>query len=161
MSAHAANLNPQSQTQQTIHFLGCLLTLRARAADTNGSFSVIECLSAPGAVAPPHKQADEVAVLVTEGMFEFMLNGDVRQCGPGEFIHVAPGAAHAFRNIAATPSKMLIFNLPGGQHEGFFLAVGETVAPGQTEFPPMTPPDLPALVATAARFGIEFLPPAA
>ena len=161
MNAHTANLNAQSQTQQTIHFLGCLLTLRAHAADTNGSFSVIECLSAPGAGAPPHKQADAEAFLVTEGTFEFMLNGNIRQCGPGDFVYVTPGAAHAFRNIAATPSKMLIFNLPGGQHEGFFLAVGETVTPGQTEFPPMSPPDLPALVATAARFGIEFLPPAA
>lgn len=146
-------------TTQTIHFLGNLLTPRARAADTNGSFSVMECYTAPGAGAPPHRQKDQEGFLVTEGRFEFMVDGNVTQCGPGEFAYVTPGAVHAFRNIADVPSKMLIFNMPGGPHEGFFLAVGDTVAPGQTEFPPMNPPDVPALVAAAKRFGIEILPP--
>lgn len=161
MNAHIATIDSNTTKQETYHFLGSLLTFRARAADTNGSFSVIECLSAPGAGAPPHRQTDAEAFLVTEGTFEFMLNGAVRQCGPGEFVYVAAGSVHAFRNNASTPSKMLIFNLPGGLHESFFIAAGEAVAPGQTEFPPMSPPDVPMLVATAARFGIEILPPPA
>jgi quercetin dioxygenase-like cupin family protein len=161
MNAHAQTLNASAQLPQTIHFLGSLLTFRARAQDTNGSFSVIECLSAPGAGAPPHHQSDEEAFLVTEGSFEFMLDGAVKTCGPGEFLYVKPGSVHAFRNTSAAPSKMLIFNLPGGLHEGFFLAAGDAVASGQTEFPPMSPPDVPFLVTTAARFGIEILPPPA
>jgi quercetin dioxygenase-like cupin family protein len=160
MNAPVASLSSLSQPPETIHFLGSLLTFRARASDTGGSFSVIECLSAPGAGAPPHRQDDEEAFLVMDGTFEFMLNGKISECGAGEFVYVRPGSAHSFRNVAATPSKMLIFNLPGGFHENFFLAVGEPVAPGQTEFPPMTTPDIPVLVATAARYGIEFLTPA-
>jgi hypothetical protein len=34
---------------------------------------------------------------------------------------------------------MLIINLPGGQHENFFLTVGDRMDPGTTEFTPMPP----------------------
>lgn len=145
----------------TVHFLGNLLTFRARAADTQGSFSIVESYSAPGAGAPPHLQADSEAFLVTEGEFEFMLDGTWRRCGPGEFVYVSPGVVHAFRNSAPTPSKMLILNLPGGMRESFFQAVGETVESGTTDFPPIAPPDIALLTQAAARFGIEMLPPPA
>jgi len=161
MNAHASDFPSLSQTPQTIHFLGSLLTLRARAVDTNGNFTVIESLSAPGAGAPLHRQQDEEAFLVTEGSFEFVVDGKVTDCGPGAFVYVRPGAVHAFRNSAAAPSRMLIFNLPGGQHESFFLAAGEPVASGETIFPPMSPPDIPMLIETASRYGIEILPPPA
>ncbi len=153
---HAAVENPA-----TVHFLGNLLTFRARAADTQGSFSIVESYSAPGAGAPPHLQEDTEAFLVTDGEFEFMLDGTWRRCGPGEFVYVSPGVVHAFRNPAPTPSKMLIINMPGGMHEGFFQAVGEPVERETTTFPPMGPPDVALLTRTAARFGIEILPPPA
>jgi quercetin dioxygenase-like cupin family protein len=161
MNAYTNNTQTAAHVQDTYHFLGSLLTFRAKAIETNGSFSVIDCLSAPGAGAPPHHQQDEESFLVMDGRFEFMLDGALRTAGPGEFVHVAPGQVHAFRNVATTPSRMLIINLPGGQHEGFFIAAGEQVAPGTTTFPPMGPPDVGFLVATAARFGIDILPPPA
>jgi quercetin dioxygenase-like cupin family protein len=157
MNAHISTLS--TNTPETLHFLGSLLTIRAGAAQTGGSFTVIEALTAPGAGAPPHRQDDEEAFLVVDGAFEFMVDGTARVAGPGEFVHIPVGAVHAFRNVAQTPSKMLIFNLPGGMHEGFFKAAGERMAPGTTEFPAPRQPDVPALIATAANFGIEILPP--
>jgi quercetin dioxygenase-like cupin family protein len=151
--------NATSGRNQTVHFLGSLLTFRASAADTGGQFSVVESCSAPGAGAPPHLQADAEAFLVTEGAFEFMLGDTWRRCGPGEFVYVAPGMVHAFRNSASTPSKMLIINLPGGAHEDFFRAVGEPVEFETTVFPPMGPPDVARLITEAERFGITILPP--
>lgn len=146
---------------KTVHFLGSLLTFRARAADTDGQFSVVESCSAPGAGAPPHIQTDAEAFLVTEGTFEFLLNNAWRRCGPGEFVYVAPGVVHAFRNPESTASKMLIINVPGGPHEHFFEAVGEPMAPETVVFPPMGPPDVAHITMEAARFGITMLPPAA
>ncbi len=145
----------------TVHFLGNLLTMRVTPAETGDNYSIIACTSAPGAGAPPHRQADQESFLVTDGLYEFMLDGVVQRCGPGSYVHVPVGTVHAFTNVAATPSKMLIFNSPGTAHVGFFLAVGEPQMPGATEFPPITAPDLPAIVAAAAEFGIEILPPPA
>lgn len=143
----------------TVHFLGNLLTFRARAGDTSGHFSVVECLTAPGAGSPPHLQNDEEAFLVLEGRFDFILGDEVRNCGAGEFVYIKPGTPHAFRNSETTPSKMLIINLPGGLHEGFFLEVGEEVASAEVGFPPIGAPDVPRIAAAAARYGIELLPP--
>lgn len=39
------------------------------------------------------------------------------------------------------------------------MAIGEPVAPGTTAFAPMSAPDVPKIVATAARFGIDIPPP--
>lgn len=142
-----------------VHFLGNLLTFRARSADTGGALSIVESWSAPGAGAPPHLQQDTETFLVLEGQFEFMLDGETRISGPGECVHVSPGMVHAFRNPCATPSRMLIINTPGGMHEGFFLAVGDQVAPDATDFPPMGPPDIAFISESAAQYGITILPP--
>lgn len=153
--------NETASPAKTLHFLGSLLTFRARAAETGGQFTIVESCSAPGAGAPPHHQADAEAFLVTEGSFEFMLGETWRRCGPGEFVYVSPGMVHAFRNPASTPSKMLIINLPGGPHEHFFEAVGEPVEAETTIFPPMGQPDVAHITAEAARFGVTMLPPPA
>lgn len=155
MNANAAVSAPLNQTY---HFLGNLLTFRAGSADTDGSFSLVEAVTAPGAGAPPHIQKDAEAFLVMEGEYEFVLGQNTLTCGPGEFVYVRPGTPHAFRNPAANPSRMLIINLPGGMHEGFFLAVSDALAPGNEGFPPMTEPNFPKIIEAANRHGIEFLP---
>ncbi|MCM2472081.1 cupin domain-containing protein [Rhizobium sp. CG5] len=153
--------NAAPAINSTLHFLGNLVTFRACSADTEGSFSLIETLTAPGAGAPPHIQQDEEAFLVLEGQYAFMLEDNTLHCGPGEFVYVKPGTRHAFHNPTDKPSRMLIVNLPGGPHESFFQAVGEPVEAGTQTFPPVSAPNFPAIAATAARFGIEILPPKA
>jgi hypothetical protein len=95
---------------------------------------------------------------VLEGLYEITVGGDVKVCRPGDFVHVAPGELHMFRNMAETPSKMLLINFPGDLHEGFFQAVGEQLPFGATEFPEMLPPDVPKIVEAGRRFGI-IIPP--
>lgn len=146
---------------RTVHFLGNLLTFRARAGDTGGHFSLAECVTAPGAGSPYHAQADEEAFLVLEGQFEFVLDGRTIRHGPGGFVHVAPGLPHAFRNAGDTPARMLIVNLPAGPHEQFFDEVGEEAEPDTNVFPPAPAPDIAFIAAAAERHGITILPPAA
>jgi quercetin dioxygenase-like cupin family protein len=145
----------------TVHFLGNILTFRARFADTKENFTVIDVLTAPNAGPPPHKQTDQEAFLVLEGRYEITVGSTTRVCGPGEFVHVSPGEMHAFRNVDDKPSRMLLINFPGDLHEEFFLAVGDRLPPGETKFPELLPPDVPAIVATAACFGIDIPVPAA
>jgi quercetin dioxygenase-like cupin family protein len=162
-SAHAAAESPDAVVGPlTVHFLGNILTFRARFKDTKENFTVIEVLTAPNAGPPPHTQTDQEAFLVLEGRYEIVVDGEIRHCGPGDFVHVSPGLMHSFRNIADTPSKMLLINFPGDLHEEFFVAIGDPLPPGATVFPEMLPPDVPHIITTAARFGIDIpLPPAA
>lgn len=148
--SHAANASPL-----TVHFLGNILTFRARYNDTRKNFTVIEVLTAPNAGPPPHTQTDQEAFLVLDGLYEITVDGDVRHCGPGAFIHVAPGSMHSFRNIADTPSRMLLINFPGDLHEAFFETIGDPLPSGTTQFPEMKAPDIAAIVQTAAQFGIH------
>jgi quercetin dioxygenase-like cupin family protein len=145
----------------TIHFLGNILTFRARYADTKQNFTVIEMTTAPGAGSPPHTQTDQEAFLVLDGLFEITVGDKTAHYSAGDFVHVEPGELHMFRNISETPSRMLLINFPGNLHEEFFLAVGDKLPSGTTEFPEMLPPDIPKIVTTAAQFGIVIPPPPA
>lgn len=144
----------------TLHLVGNLLTFRARGADTQGSFSLIEALTAPGQGSPPHRQQDSESFLVLDGRYEITVDGTTRLCRAGDFVHVVPGQAHSFRNPGADTARMLILNTPAGPHEGFFEAAGDRVPPGTRDFPPFGEPDIARLVAAATRFQMELLPPA-
>lgn len=96
-----------------------------------------------------------------EGTYEFMVGDSVTEGRPGAFVFVPRGTPHAFRNVGTTPARMVIVNTPGGFHEGFFLDAGARVSGQAPVFPPLTPPDVPKLLADAARWGIEILPPPA
>lgn len=160
MNAPIATAAPASKTGSTIHLLGTLVTFRATAADTEGAFSLVEAKTAPGQGTPPHIQRDDAeAFFVLEGEFEFMVAGKVARGGPGTFHYIPRGVPHGFSNPGDKPARMLIINLPGGLHENFFVEAGDPVADA-ANFPPMSPPDIPRLVAAAGRYGIEMLPPA-
>ncbi|WP_445681797.1 cupin domain-containing protein [Radicibacter daui] len=144
----------------TVHLLGTLVTFRATGAETGGAFSLVDVTTAPGQGTPPHLQRDdEEAFYVLEGEYEFMIGGKVTISGPGAFHHVPRSVPHAFRNAGLKPARMLIINLPGGLHEKFFAEAGDPVTDAAI-FPPMSPPDVPRLVAAGARYGIQMLPPA-
>lgn len=154
LPGHAARTEPAR-----LHVLGNLLTFHLRAADTGGSFSLVDCTTLPGAGTPPHIQEEDAeAFLVLEGTYEFMLDGATERHGPGGCVRVGRGQVHGFRNLGDTPARMLILNWPGGLHEGFFDAIGEPLAPG--EMPKPGQPDMPRILAAAQAAGITLLPPA-
>lgn len=148
-------------TPTVVHFLGNILTFVASCEQTGGSFTLAECKTAPGAGSPPHIQEDEEAFLVLEGAYQFLMGDHMETHGVGSFVHVKPGTVHAFTNAGDKPARMLIINLPGGMHEGFFRAVGDPVRPGQTAFPEAGPPNVALLTEISARYGIRILPPPA
>src|SRR4051794_35779957 len=78
----------------TVHLLGTLVSFKALASDTEGAFSLVEAMTAPGQGTPPHLQRDDAeAFYVLEGEFEFMLDGKTALSGPGAFHYVPRGVA--------------------------------------------------------------------
>ncbi|MCD2173218.1 cupin domain-containing protein [Rhizobium sp. C4] len=148
-------------TPPVVHFLGNILTFVADCEKTGGSFTLTECKTAPGAGAPPHTQEDEEAFIVLEGAYQFLIGDRMETHSIGSVVHIKPGMVHAFSNQGDKPARMLILNLPGGMHEGFFRAVGDPVRPGQTEFADPGPPNVELLCEVASRYGIRILPPPA
>lgn len=143
----------------TVHFIGNLLTFHVRSAATGGRVTLIENRTLAGQGSPPHRQTDDEIFYVLEGRYEFSVGSERVVKGPGEAIHMVPGVVHAFRNPGPGIARMLIINAPGNLHEGFFMDVGEPVAGHGSDFPPLSPPDVPLIIASALKHQIEILPP--
>jgi mannose-6-phosphate isomerase-like protein (cupin superfamily) len=159
MNAHTS-LSAGSKAGTTVHLLGTLVTFKATSAETEGAFSLVEAVTAPGQGTPPHLQRDDAeAFYVLDGEFDFMVAGKTVRSGPGSFHYIPRGVPHAFFNPGDKPARMLIINLPGGLHENFFQEAGDPVADASS-FPPLSPPDIPRLIEAASRYGIEMLPSA-
>lgn len=111
----------------------------------------------PGGGPPPHvHERQEEAHYVLEGAFSFLNQDTWIEAGAGSFILIPRGVRHAFRNISATPGRLLSTNNLPGAHERWFRHVGAPIADLATFQPPTGRPDMADVVASAAREDIMF-----
>lgn len=132
--------------------LGDYITLKVHGRDTGGVFSQIETTCGPQ-VGPPlhiHHREDET-FYVLEGEFEFVCAGMRSVGGPGTVVQLPRGIPHRFKNIGETQGRILVTMTPAG-FEGFFED-GHALSPEDQMKPEI-------LFPLAARYGLEFLPPA-
>ena len=138
-------------------FLGNLMTVKAGGKATNGSFTLIECVAPPGFAPPPHIHRDEDEVFyLLEGEMRVTCGDETWSLGPGGFAFLPRGVPHVFTVGASGPAKMLQLTLPA-QFERFAAEVGEPAK--RRTLPPPSEPDIPRLLQTMARYGIEFAQP--
>lgn len=102
--------------------------LRASAADTGGSFEVIE-YHGP-AVPPPHvhHEHDEIFYIL-EGTFSFVIGTATQQADTGSLVWVPRGTRHGFH--VQPGSRALLVTIPAGL-EGFFRELGKGLTEGKT-----------------------------
>lgn len=139
-------------------FLGTLATIKATAARTNGTLSVVEFLHPEGFATPRHvhRRSDE-AFYVLSGSIRGFCGERTWEAGEGAFVWLPRDVPHGYRVEAGTPVRTLVLTLPGG-FDRFVVDVGEPAA--RHELPPTIPlPDLAALVAAAGRDGQEIVGP--
>ena len=139
---------------------GQLLTLKVTAEQTGGAYSLFEDTVPPQHGTPPHiHHREDESFYVVEGEFEFSRDGETIRAGAGSLVYVPRGSLHAFKNVGEGRGRLLLSQTPGGLHERFFEEVGEEATDRTT--PPIVtePPDLPALVAVAAKYGTEMAAP--
>jgi mannose-6-phosphate isomerase-like protein (cupin superfamily) len=141
---------------ERIWFVADTLTLKATATSTGGSFTVIECLTAPGGGPPPHVHTREDEFwYVLDGTFEIRIGDEVHAVGPGGFAYGPRGTVHNFRNTAETQSRILLGFTPGGI-EDFFRESGQP-ATDDRPAPPIDADEIARMVAAAPKHGVKLV----
>lgn len=122
---------------------------RAKSAETDGVFSVVELVNEPGTGASlhVHEHEDEL-VYVLEGEVEVTLGDDKMKAGPGVMALLPRGIAHGFTNAGATPSRVLDVILPGN-FDQYFADMHNLYLDGE--------PTADALENLALKYGVRYL----
>ena len=142
---------------EAIWFLGTRMTVKAGGSVTNGAFTFIEAECPAGFAPPPHiHKIEDEAFYLLDGTIDVMCGDDQWQVEPGGFVFLPKGIPHGFSVIGDRSARMLQLTTPA-QFEDFASEVGVPAdGPG---LPPAGAPDIPRLLAAAARYQIDILPP--
>jgi quercetin dioxygenase-like cupin family protein len=144
----------------TYRVLGDAVTIKAGAADTNGSYALFEIRTPPGGGMPRHRQRyDDEAWWVLDGSYTVELNDRALTLHAGSYAYVPRGAVHGYHNHGDTPARMLIVVTPGGIHERFYAQVDARLDDRSAPPAPGGSVELPRLTRIAQQYGIELLPP--
>ena len=136
--------------------MGVLVTVKVRAEDTGGAYSVFEDLIPPGAGPVPHTHTrEDETIFVIEGELRAWLGGKQYDVKAGDFVHMPRGVEHYFKNVSEKPTRLLMSYTPGG-FEQWFLDIGTPVS-GTDEKPPETRlEDIKRAVTSAEKYGVKF-----
>lgn len=138
---------------ESIWFVSDTLILKASAESTGKSFTVIECVTAPGGGPPRHIHTNEDEFwFVLDGTFEIRIGEKLHSVGPGGFAFGPRGIPHSFRNTAATPSRILLAFTPGGI-EDFFRESGQP-ATNDGPAPTVDEKEIARMIAAAPKYGV-------
>lgn len=140
---------------QGVWVLGDPYIFKATGEQTNGQYALVEVTVSPNAGTPPHiHHAESEAFYVLTGEVTFVHAIGAQRVKAGGFVHIPPGAVHAYKNETATPARMMVLLTPAG-FERFFQAIGTPIADAP-EAPPVTPALLDRMVALAPEYHLEF-----
>jgi quercetin dioxygenase-like cupin family protein len=140
-------------------FAGQLATVKISGAETEGRWTLVEFEAPPGNGPPLHvHRDDDESFYVIDGEITFYLGDAVIEARAGSFAFAPRGVPHTFVVGGEAPARYLVVSAPAG----FERFVSEASVPAESRTippPPDGPPDAAALVALAARHGIEILGP--
>jgi mannose-6-phosphate isomerase-like protein (cupin superfamily) len=119
--------------------------IRVDSRDTQGTYSVVETVAAPGRTVPTHSHRhEEEHFLVISGRYRIAIGDQILDAPPGTRATVPRNTPHSWRNIAAQESRLLAILPPGGFEQIIYRV---------KYCPPERIPDL------AAEFGCDILGP--
>ncbi len=136
--------------------MGVQVTVKVRAEDTGGAYSVFEDVIPPGGGPPPHTHSrEDETIYVVEGELVAYLDGKKHEVKKGAWVHMPRGVEHYFKNTSNKPTRMILTYSPGG-FEKWFLEVGTPVKKSDTNPPPTTAEDIRKAVTLAEKYGVVF-----
>jgi quercetin dioxygenase-like cupin family protein len=140
-----------SESALDIPNLGLELMVRLPHSASGGALTVMETINAPGFGPPLHRHHETEVFRVIEGRYLYEVDGRRFYAAAGDLVSVPGGVAHTFTNVSDRPSRQLVLMLPAMDALGFFSGLGKLMAAGR--------PDMLALNAYGALWGVEFLGP--
>ena len=141
---------------------GEVLTRKVTSEHTGGAYALFEAVSRPHAHVPAHiHHREDECFYILEGDYTFLIEGREVHATAGTVCYVPKGTLHGHQNVSQRPGRMLAWQTPGGLSEKFYEEIGEDET--DEEVPPIDAqsPQAVTIVRTAARYGIEILPPPA
>jgi mannose-6-phosphate isomerase-like protein (cupin superfamily) len=105
-------------------------SIRATAAQTNGTLGLWDNTDQPGSTTTLHSHSSAEAFYILDGTYEFCVNGDWYDAPPGSFIFVFPEARHGFR-VGPARGRKIAFVVPGGG-EALFIGLKAAFDEGRT-----------------------------
>lgn len=138
------------QVNQSVFFRALGTTYKVLSQSVSGSAAVVEhTLEARSLGAPMHRHTHEDEIsYVLEGNLSVMQNGEEQTAAPGEYIVKPRGIFHTFWNAGDERIRFIEIISPGN-FEYYFAEIAPFLATGK-------PPELDKLMATAAKYGLEF-----
>jgi len=143
---------------RAIWHLGARMDFKAVGEDTAGQYWLAEQISDKGYASPLHRHSREDELfIVLDGELTVGV-GDRDMAVPAGGVAFAPrGLPHRFR-VESPSARFLVLTTPAG-FERWFFETGTPASDGGTPPPPAGPPDVGALIASLARYGVELLGP--
>jgi quercetin dioxygenase-like cupin family protein len=145
---------------EALWILGGLYEFRAKGADSEGEYTVVEVRGPQGFVIPLHlHERENEGFYVASGQATIFLGDDAIAAPVGSFAFAPRGLQHTFR-LDVPDTRLLLLITPGAAgHEGMFAEMGELATTRTVPPPPTSPPDPELLGAVAARHGTRIVGP--
>jgi quercetin dioxygenase-like cupin family protein len=132
---------------------------RVTLLPVGGRVAALEVVTPPGVPGPPphhHEDADEF-FFVTAGRLGVMCDGTWTSLGPGEYMNVARGVVHSFRNDGPHDVKVITGFEPQG-FERFFLEYGVDVDETGAFENSISDATIARVIGGCAQFGMILAP---
>lgn len=131
-------------------------TFLVTGAQSDGAYFIMEADVPPGGGPPPHiHHREQESFYLLDGTLEIQMEDKVVQASKGDFVHIARGTVHGFRNTGSATARMLVIFSPGGI-EGFFEDTLERVQDRSAKQPQNAEAVVARYLAVAPRYGLEF-----
>ena len=141
----------------TYAFFGALTTFKATGETTAGRLMVIEHVAPRGIGSPLHvHHREDEWFYVLEGELTIWRDGELVQAGAGDFVFGPRDVPHTFI-VSSDEARFLLATTPA-DFEGFVRALAQPVET-LVDPAPAGPPDMDAIMAAAAEYGVEIIGP--
>jgi quercetin dioxygenase-like cupin family protein len=136
--------------------LGGLWIIKISAAQTGGSFALIEVTMKKGTGTPLHRHdLDDETFIVIDGTLALLSDGVRVDAGPGEAVHLPGGREHAWR-AESDVARFFVLSTP--RHEDFYRSC--CVPAERRELPPNAGEiDLSIIIPNGKKHGVQIVSP--
>jgi mannose-6-phosphate isomerase-like protein (cupin superfamily) len=150
LAAHAV----RAKEGEAIWWFGALAEIKATAADTGGTMTILEMTEPPGIEVPLHVHyREDEAFWILEGDVTITVGDLTVECHAGDYAFGPRGIPHRF-TVGENGCRMLFILTPGG-FEGLVREMGEPAC--ARTLPPPAEPDMEHVAAVAQAYGCELI----